>query len=50
MQGQGLKPGELPETWNTLFPEKIINLHYEYFCAGANIVKTNTFGAYALKF
>ena len=50
LQGQGLKPGELPETWNTLFPEKIINLHYEYFCAGANIVKTNTFGAYASKF
>lgn len=50
LQGQGLKPGELPETWNTLFSEKIINLHYEYFCAGANIVKTNTFGAYASKF
>ena len=50
LQGQGLKPGELPETWNTLFPEKIINLHYEYFCAGANIVKTNTFGAYVSKF
>ena len=50
LQQQGLKPGELPETWNVRFSEKIINLHYEYFCAGANIVKTNTFGAYESKF
>lgn len=50
LQQQGLKPGELPETWNVRFSEKIINLHYEYFCAGANIVKTNSFGAYESKF
>ena len=50
LQQQGLKPGELPETWNVLHPKIIENLHYEYFCAGANIVKTNSFGAYESKF
>ena len=50
LQTQGLKPGELPETWNIAYPEKIIDLHYNYFAAGCNIVKTNTFGANILKF
>lgn len=50
LQSQGLKPGELPETWNILHPEKIIDLHYSYFSAGCNIVKTNTFGANVFKF
>lgn len=50
LQAQGLQPGELPEIWNITNSEKIINLHYEYFNAGANIVKTNTFGANTFKF
>ena len=50
LQKWGLKPGELPETWNINHPEKIQQLHYEYFCAGANIIKTNTFGAFITKF
>jgi len=50
LQGQGLKPGEFPETWNVIHPDKIISLHYNYFKAGSNIVVTNTFGAYSLKF
>jgi 5-methyltetrahydrofolate--homocysteine methyltransferase len=50
LQNSGLKPGELPETWNILHPEKIIELHYNYLKAGANIVKTNTFGAYTTKY
>lgn len=50
LQGMGLKPGELPETWNIKHPEKIIDLHYQYFTAGANIIKTNTFGAFITKF
>ena len=50
LQSQGLKPGELPETWNILHPEKIIDLHYSYYEAGCNIVKTNTFGANVFKF
>lgn len=50
LQGMGLKPGELPETWNIKNPEKIVELHYQYFSAGANIIKTNTFGAFITKF
>lgn len=50
LQGMGLKPGELPETWNLKHPEKITELHYQYFKAGANIIKTNTFGAFISKF
>lgn len=50
LQGMGLKPGELPETWNINHPEKIVDLHYQYYMAGANIIKTDTFGAFITKF
>ena len=50
LQAQGLIPGELPETWNITHKEQIITLHYNYFRSGANIIKTNTFGANSLKF
>ena len=50
LQGMGLKPGELPETWNEKHPDRIVQLHYNYFAAGSNIVNTNTFGAFITKF
>lgn len=50
LQGWGLKPGELPETWNYKNQEKIVQLGYNYFEAGSNIIYTNTFGAYKTKF
>ncbi len=50
LQGMGLKPGELPETWNLKHPDRIVQLHYNYFCAGANIIKSDTFGAFITKF
>lgn len=50
LQSWGLKPGELPETWNLTHPEKIVKLHQDYFEAGADVVVTNTFGANGLKF
>ncbi|MBO4630067.1 MAG: homocysteine S-methyltransferase family protein [Treponema sp.] len=50
LQSKGLKPGELPETWNIKHPEIIEQLHYDYFMAGANIIKSNTFGAFTTKF
>jgi 5-methyltetrahydrofolate--homocysteine methyltransferase len=50
LQGMGLKPGELPETWNEKYPDRIVQLHYNYFAAGSNIVNTNTFGAFITKF
>lgn len=50
LQEEGLKPGELPETWNTKKKEIIIDIHKRYFEAGSDIVLANTFGANALKF
>ena len=50
LQAQGLKGGELPETWNLLHPERIQALHRAYLEAGSDILCTNTFGANALKF
>ena len=50
LQEQGLAPGELPETWNLLHPEKIKDLHRQYYEAGSHLVCTNTFGANGLKY
>ena len=50
LQANGLKPGELPETWNILHPERVTKLYYDDLEAGADIVKTNTFGANGRKF
>ncbi|MEG2349423.1 MAG: homocysteine S-methyltransferase family protein, partial [Hungatella sp.] len=50
LQAQGLKPGELPETFGILHPEVLEQIHLDYLKAGSDIVLTNTFGANALKF
>ncbi len=50
LQSMGLPAGQSPELWNITDPEKIIYLHNMYFDAGANIVKTNTFGVNRVKF
>lgn len=50
LQSMGLESGEKPESWNIKFPEKIIGLHKSYLQAGADIIKTNTFGINADKF
>ncbi len=50
LQARGLKPGELPETWNIEHKEVLIEIHKEYLKAGANIINSNTFGANSLKF
>jgi 5-methyltetrahydrofolate--homocysteine methyltransferase len=50
LQERGLKPGELPETWNIEHTEEIFDIHRQYFEAGSDIVLANTFGANALKF
>lgn len=50
LQASGLKPGELPELWNFSHAEVIKAVHSAYLDAGANIIKTNTFGANRLKF
>ncbi len=44
LQAMGLPAGEAPESWNLTHPEKITALHAAYLDAGANIIKSNTFG------
>ena len=48
LQERGLKPGELPETWNLRRPEVIEELHREYLNAGADVITMNTSGSTAL--
>ena len=50
LQERGLKPGELPETWNIRKPGEITEIHRQYYEAGSDIVLANTFGANAQKF
>ncbi|MDD2214709.1 MAG: homocysteine S-methyltransferase family protein, partial [Oscillospiraceae bacterium] len=50
LQRQGLQPGELPEIWNLRHPDRIIDLHRQYYEAGSHMICTNTFGANALKY
>ena len=49
LQEKGLGPGELPEPWNLTRPDVISGIHRSYLEAGADILKTNTFGANAAK-
>lgn len=50
LQEAGLKPGELPETWNIKHPEILVKIHEDYLNAGANVILSNTFGANRLKY
>ena len=50
LQQMGLKPGELPETWNLTHQEEIIRLYSRYLEAGSDIFNANTFGANRLKY
>ena len=50
LQERGLKPGELPETWNLTKPEVLYDIHRAYLDAGADIILANTFGANGFKY
>lgn len=50
LQNAGLKPGEQPETWNILCPERVTEIHKSYLKAGSNIITTNSFGLNRFKF
>ena len=50
LQKRGLQAGELPETWNILKPDVLIEIHKEYAEAGADIILANTFGANRFKY
>ena len=50
LQSMGLEFGKAPEAWNIEHPEKIEALHRSYIEAGANIIKTNSFGVNSKKY
>jgi len=45
LQAEGMKGGEIPETWNITHPEVLTGIHTRYLNAGSNIITANTFGA-----
>ena len=50
LQEAGLPLGELPERWNVTHPDIVLGIHENYLRAGAQIIKSNTFGANPLKY
>jgi len=50
LQEAGLAPGERPEAWNIIHPEKVTAIHKAYLDAGARVISANTFGANRLRF
>ncbi len=50
LQDMGLAAGELPETWNLRYPDRIKSLYRGYLEAGSTIFNANTFGANRLKY
>lgn len=49
LQNKGLKTGENPEVFAYNNPEKLVDIHKQYFDAGSNVVLTCTFGCNELK-
>lgn len=49
LQEQGLKGGEIPETYNIEKSDIIYSIHKKYIDAGADVLTTNTFGANSYK-
>lgn len=45
LQAAGLPAGALPETWNILHPEVVVEIQKRYVASGSNIIFANTFGA-----
>ncbi|MGI6456022.1 MAG: homocysteine S-methyltransferase family protein [bacterium] len=44
MQAQGLEPGELPDHWNLLYPDRVLKVARSYVEAGSQAILSNTFG------
>ncbi|MDZ7725284.1 MAG: homocysteine S-methyltransferase family protein [candidate division KSB1 bacterium] len=44
LQSKGLKAGTCPELWNAEYPELVQSVAKEFITAGAQLVKTNSFG------
>ena len=50
LQRQGLKAGEMPETWSITHADTLVKIHLEYLKSGSDVISANTFGANSLKF
>lgn len=50
LQSKGLPAKVRPEIWNITNQDAIVDLHRAYISAGADIIKTNTFGANLIHF
>jgi 5-methyltetrahydrofolate--homocysteine methyltransferase len=48
LQGLGLEPGENPDPWNLMHPERVEQVARAYVEAGSRIILTNTFRANAI--
>ncbi len=49
LQAAGMPAGAIPELYNKDNPKLIEKIHRDYLNSGANIIKTNTFGANPIK-
>lgn len=49
LQAAGLGAGEAPELWDMTRPEVVLGVHRGYLQSGAQILKSNTFGANRFK-
>ena len=49
LQKKGLQAGECPESWNLSHPVDVQDIARSYVEAGANLVKTNSFGGSSFK-
>lgn len=45
LQIRGLRPGECPDTWNLLHPDRVEQVARAYVAAGSQVILTNTFRA-----
>ncbi len=50
LQNYGLAIGELPELLNIHNADLIVDVHKQYLNAGVDVITTNTFGAYSIKY
>jgi 5-methyltetrahydrofolate--homocysteine methyltransferase len=49
LQSKGLKPGECPELWCVTHRADVLDIARSYVTAGADMIKTNSFGGSRLK-
>ena len=47
LQRKGLHPGECPELWCVTHRADVLDIARSYVAAGADMIKTNSFGARA---